>query len=144
MPESGSRWVKNLLAESENSVYISEITLPEVIAAIAGNSRAPQGISVHLRDKMWTLFLDDCRTNYQSVGITRKLIEFAVQLARRRKLRGCDAIQLATAIVLNTQFLKQDFFLTLVAADDDLLEAAMEEGLSIINPEAISESKKHD
>lgn len=93
---------------------------------------------------MWKLFLEDCKVRYQVIGAWREQIQLAVELAQRRKIRGCDSIQLATAILLDTKFLEQDLSLTLVAADGDLLATAKAEGLATINPESIPESKKHD
>jgi len=93
---------------------------------------------------MWKLFLEDCKVRYQVIGAWREQIQLAVELAQRRKIRGCDSIQLATAILLDAKFLEQDLSLTLVAADGDLLDTAKAEGLATINPELIPESKKHD
>ncbi len=138
LPENGSRWVKSLIAANENEIHISEITFPEIIAAIAGNSRAPQGISERLRDRMWTLFLDDCKIRYQVLGVSRELIDFSVELARRRKIRGCDAIQLASALFVNKKLHDQELALTLVAADGDMLVAAKLEGLETMNPKEIA------
>ncbi|MBI3801180.1 MAG: hypothetical protein HY268_29940 [Deltaproteobacteria bacterium] len=63
------------------------------------------------------------------------MIDRAVELTQRHRLRGYDAVQLATALVtaetMQTQNLSAPFF---VAADGDLLTAAAAEHLSIENP----------
>jgi hypothetical protein len=56
-------------------------------------------------------------------------------LTRRQKLRGCDAIQLASALALHDALRQNDLpGITFVCADDDLLSAASTEGLAIENP----------
>ena len=65
----------------------------------------------------------------------QEAIDEAVRLTQRRKLRGCDAIQLASAIAYNRELLAEDLPpLIFVASDEDLLAAADAEGLAAINP----------
>lgn len=63
------------------------------------------------------------------------LIDSAIQLTRRQKLRGYDAIHLACALALNKPLATNHLPpLTFVAADDNLLAAAQAEGLATENP----------
>ncbi len=136
MQETGSDWVKDLASEKANEVSLSEITLPEVTASIAAKARAPQGISAQVRDHVWSVFLNDCKTQYRLTAATRHIINRAVEITQRRKIRGCDAIQLATALTLNQALREGDLpALVFVACDKDLLQAAGAEGLEIVNPE---------
>jgi hypothetical protein len=58
-----------------------------------------------------------------------------VELTQRQKLRGYDAVHLAATLTLNDTLIEAQFPpITFVAADDNLLEAAQSEGLSIRNP----------
>jgi len=121
------------------------LTLPEVTATLAYKERAPNGISTKLRDRAYAAFFADCQTQYRLHALTRERIDLAVELAQRRKLRGCDAIQLATAIDLNRARVAQALPpLIFVAADKDLVQAALEEGSRTENPIEYNESKKHD
>jgi len=69
------------------------------------------------------------------VAITRAIIDRAVRLTQGHKLRGYDAVQLATALAVDTALtvagLSQLIF---VAADGDLLTAANAEGLATEDP----------
>ena len=59
----------------------------------------------------------------------------AIQLTRRRKLRGYAAVHLACALTLNDPLIESGLSpLTFVSADDDLLAAAVAEGLDTDNP----------
>jgi hypothetical protein len=63
------------------------------------------------------------------------VVEQAVQLTQRHRLRGYDAVQLATALDANATLVAAGLpALTFVAADDDLLAAARAEGLDADNP----------
>lgn len=67
--------------------------------------------------------------------IDQVLVDLAVELTKRQKLRGYDAVQLAAALTLNNVLTQtQAPSLTFVVADDDLLQAAQGEGLATDNP----------
>ena len=132
----GSAWVKAITdVRAGHTIMFSEITLAEVAAAFAAKSRAPQGPSVRWRDLALKRFLTDSADQYQLLGVRREIIDLAVKLTQRQKLRGCDAIHLAAALAANEELLsKQLPPLTFVAADEDLLKAAEAEGLPTENP----------
>ena len=59
----------------------------------------------------------------------------AIELTAHHRLRGYDAVHLACALHLNRELLANELPpLTFVAADDDLLKAAQDEGLETENP----------
>lgn len=58
----------------------------------------------------------------------------AVRLARGYKLRGADAVHLATALGVNDALVGTGNSLVLVASDEDLLAVAQQTGLTIENP----------
>jgi predicted nucleic acid-binding protein len=63
------------------------------------------------------------------------LIDLAIDLTRRHKLRGYDAVQLASALTANSALMAEGFSgLVFVSADDDLLVAANAESLAVENP----------
>jgi predicted nucleic acid-binding protein len=80
-------------------------------------------------------FVRDAQQQYQVVTTGQEVINLAVELTRRQKLRGYDAVQLASAVILNRALLGQELpALIFVSADDNLLTAARNEGLSVENP----------
>jgi predicted nucleic acid-binding protein len=134
-PEPGSAWVEALTTPTGGPVVLSEITLVEVAAALAAMYRAPNGITRQERDAAVALFLSHCQVEYELIAVNRPIIDRAVTLTQAYRLRGYDAMQLATALVaseaLGTVNLSP---LTFVAADDDLISAAQVEGLPTENP----------
>ena len=63
------------------------------------------------------------------------MVDEAIQLTRRRKLRGYDAVHLACALALNKPLVEGGLSsLIFVSADNDLLAAAEAEGLLTDNP----------
>jgi uncharacterized protein len=134
--ETGSFWVKALTDPTAgHTIVLGEITLVEVAAALAAKHRAPGGITQQERDNAVALFLSHCDTQYELLAISRSIIDRAVGLTQNHKLRGYDAVQLATALISNRVLITAGLsHLTFVAADDDLVVAARAEGLAAENP----------
>jgi uncharacterized protein len=68
------------------------------------------------------------------VPITTELINQAVELAERYKLRGADTIHLAAALNLQSVFAETSDPVTLVSSDAELLQAAQVAGLLTQDP----------
>ena len=134
--EVGTSWVRSLTNPSTgNIIVVSEVTLVEVAAALAARHRATTGISQHARDTGLTLFKRHLATEYAVIAINRPIIDHAVDLTQRYRLRGYDAVQLASALASNGAFIASGQpGLTFVAADSDLVAAAVSEGLPGDNP----------
>lgn len=135
-PELGSAWVESQVDPSSgHNLMTAEFTMAEVAAALAAKHRAPQGITLKERDDAMSDFLADCDTRYQLIVVDRHVVEQAVDLTQNHRLRGYDAIHLATALTVNATLTAANLPpLTFVAADDDLLAAARAEGLATENP----------
>jgi len=134
--EIGTAWLQNLTDPSTgHRLILSEISLAEVAAALAAAHRIPNGISQQQRDRALDLFLRHCLVEYDLVAVSRLVIDRAVDLTQNQKLRGCDAVQLATALIVNDTLVAAGLTpLTFVAADNDLLAAAQGEDLATENP----------
>lgn len=135
-PETGTAWVRALTDPlAGHTIMLGEITLAEVTAAISAKHRAPGGITVEERDNAVALFLHHCYTDYELIAVNRTIIDRAVNLALHHKLRGYDAVQLATALVANEALATADLTpLLFVTADADLVAAAGAAGLATKNP----------
>jgi predicted nucleic acid-binding protein len=136
LPEIGTAWIRRLTDPAAGHIVVlGEITLVEVAAAIAAKHRASSGISRQERDDALTLFLQHYHTEYEATAIDRTILERAVDLTQRHRLRGYDAVQLATALLANELLTAAGLpALTFIAADDDIVAAASAEGLSVDNP----------
>jgi hypothetical protein len=134
--ESGSAWVLHITdTPAQHTILLAEITLAEVGAAMAAKQRAPGGLTLEERDRALSRFLQDCDEHFLLAPVDRGVIDRAVELTQRYRLRGYDAIQLATALVASEELTAQALPpLVFVASDDDLLTAANAEGLSAENP----------
>ena len=97
--------------------------------------RAIVGITKKQRDRALSRFLQDCDEHFLLLSIDRPVIDYAVELTQNYRLRGYDAVQLATSLVSNealkTQGLATSIF---IASDNDLLDAAESVSLSTDNP----------
>lgn len=136
MTEPGSAWIATITDPvRENAIVLAEITRVEVAAALAARHRASGGIPQEERDQAVSLLLHHCTTEYQLIPLTPGIVHRAVLLTQQYRLRGYDAVQLATALVVNTHYLSAGLpVLTFVAADTNLLVAAQAESLLVENP----------
>jgi len=118
-----------------NAIVLAELTLVEVAAALAAKQRTPRGLSLKDRDRALSRFLQECAEQFLLFRVERDVIDQAVELTQKHRLRGYDAVQLASAILANRILMEQGHSpLTFVAADSDLLSAAQAEGLPIEDP----------
>jgi len=134
--EVGSAWIRQITdPTAQNTVLLAEITLAEVAAALAAQCRAPGGITQEQRDRALSRFLQDCDEHFLLLPVDRPVIDRAVELTQNHRLRGYDAVQLATALVTNEILQAQNLLsLVFVAADNDLLNAAEAEQFPVDNP----------
>lgn len=137
LPEIGTTWIRGLFDPATlNSIVVSEITFVEVAAALAARHRASGGISLRARDAGLALYRRHHITEYTVVPISRLIIDQAVDLTQRHRLRGYDAVQLASALAANAAFeAAGQPGLTFVSADHDLVAAASTEGLLSDDPQ---------
>ncbi len=138
--EQGSEWIIHLVDSSaKNTIILSEITMAEVAAGLAGRRRAMNGLSEDEYKLALSDFLHHCHTEYQLTPVKRSIIDLAVSLTQRHRLRGYDAVQLAAALTANRMLTGAGLaVLTFVAADNDLLAAAQSEGMAAKNPNELS------
>ncbi len=125
-------------------LYVFEQGTPEVRAAIAGASvvatsrvayaEALAAFARKLRDREFTpktyrqVMSDFARdwSGYFLVEVSQPLVELAGELAKRRSLRGFDAIHLASAVLLQR---RTKSLVCFYSADLALLKAAKSERL---------------
>jgi predicted nucleic acid-binding protein len=134
--ESGSAWILGITdKQAQHTILLSEITLAEVAAALSAKQRAPGGITPQQRERALSRFLQDCDEHFLLLPVDRLVIDRAVMLTQHHRLRGYDAVQLATALVTSETLQSQNLSPTIfVANDDDLLTAAAAENLPVDNP----------
>jgi len=134
-PERGSRWIKGLIENPENSVTIVQICIVEVAAALARKVRTGQISRDSCQQALTRLLADVDKGDYEIAKIDDEVVSFAVDLSQRHPLRGYDAVHLAAALVLNRALVEAELPpLTFIAADDVLCKAAEKEKLLVENP----------
>jgi predicted nucleic acid-binding protein len=129
--EAGSNAVNALFYDQSVRLIISTLALAEVSSAIVRRLSREQS----------TLLLDDFDADAKNVFAIAPLNDdvalAAVDLVRRRRIRGCDAIQLAVALHIASALsddAEETVGLEFVCADDTLNTAAEAEGLRTLDP----------
>lgn len=133
--ETGTAWVSVLCdPASGHTILIANVTIVEVAAAV-GSKRRARAITADVYSQIMHDFIRDAATQYQVFGVDQRVITLGVDLTRRQKLRGYDAVQLAVALTINSTLINQQLSpLTFVSADRDLLTATSNEGLLTDDP----------
>lgn len=128
--ERGSTWVRQLTAPAAgNDIYLARIAGAEVVAALVSHTPPlpPPLLTQALSD-----FRFDFQAQYQLIEITAALIQEAMVLAERRRLRGYDAVQLAAALQVHAVHVVIGVTsIVFVSADVRLNAAATAEGLGV-------------
>ncbi len=134
--EAGTYWVQALADPvAGNALVSAAITRIEVAAALASRHRAPGGLSRAERDGAVALLEQHCAAEYILISVDTPVLDRALALTQRHRLRAYDAVQLATALLANDSYLTAGLpALVFVSADHDLLSAAQAEGLATENP----------
>ncbi len=137
LSETGTAWVSGITdLATGNKVYLARITLVEVISAITRKARGP-GLSATGAGNAIANFRRDFTYEYSLVELTLALIEKAADLAQARALRAYDAVQLASAVEINTERIASGAPpLALISADAALNAAAIAEGVAVDDPNA--------
>lgn len=116
-------------------IFVSRITLVEVSSALARKGHSNEitnEAEIRSQKRLRRSFGGD-RLGVAELSST--LIEEAATLARKHRLRGYDAVQLASALDVSRGLFPSVLApLIFVSADEDLNRAAIAEGLSIENP----------
>ena len=133
--ETGTAWIVGLtLPQAGNTLYLAEITPVEIVAALTRRGRGG-GLSPTDAATALTAFRSDYPAQYLPVSITPALLTEAMRLAEKYGLRGYDAVQLASVLEVHSQHIAVGLPpVTLVAADKELLAAAVAEDLLVENP----------
>ena len=134
MAESGSAWVQTRCNDPPRTIATVELSRVEIAAAFAGKLRGEFITQAEYQEARAKLAAD-AQNRYQLLPATSQRVDEAIELTTRHRLRGYDAMHLACALHLNQVLLENGLPpLTLVAADNDLLNAAKAEGLETENP----------
>jgi predicted nucleic acid-binding protein len=135
LPERGTAWVRSTIRlTAPTDSYIAYVTGPEIMAAFARKYRSGE-ISAADYNTATNTFARHFHHQYARLHLSLPVVHRAMDLTKRHRLRGYDAVQLATALTLRDFLARRGITdLTFVSADIDLCQAAAAEGLLTENP----------
>jgi len=133
--EIGSPWIKTLTdSQTGNSLLLVRITWVEVLSAFARRQREG-GITPAEVAALIQTFRSEFNSRYRVIEVDEVLIERAGELIVEYPLRAYDAVQLASALrVQSLLTLIPETQLIVVSADNRLLNIAQSAGLAFDNP----------
>jgi uncharacterized protein len=129
--EPGSGWMMRLF-DSGNPLASSVLGYIEVASALT-RQQVPRKLD-EVKLAQLQQQLEEDWGDLTGLPLTGETVDRAVRLARGYKLRGADAVHLATALGVNDALVGPADSLVLVAAEEDLLAVAQQTGLTVENP----------
>jgi len=134
--EAGSAWIEQQFdAASGNRIITTKLSVAEVLSAM-NRRRREANITATEYAKVSGDFLSFVETDYEMVELSDAVLLEAQRLLETHPLRAGDAIQLASALLANTQLQSANLpTLIFLASDARLLAAANSEGLQTDNPQ---------
>ena len=131
--ELGSTWVLNVTDPAKaNDIYVVQLTGVEVVSALV--RKTPPLPPPHFAQAL-SAFKQDFQHQYQRIAVNEAIVIRAIRLVETYRLRGYDAVQLATAMELRGVGAKTKLpSFIFVSADTQLNVAAAAEGLTVENP----------
>lgn len=132
--ETGTSFVLQIYRpSSQNTIYIAQISQVEVTSALARRLNQPNSRQHY--QKAIRRFERDVENRFSVFKTSEEIITLAVQLAKNYRLRGYDAVQLATALKLENELVSLGLSSSIfISADNDLNTAAEAENLTVENP----------
>ncbi|MBE9122816.1 type II toxin-antitoxin system VapC family toxin [Tychonema sp. LEGE 07199] len=133
--EIGSPWIKTLTdSQTGNSLLLVRITWVEVLSAFARRQREG-GINAAEVAALIQNFRSEFNSRYRVIEVDEALVERAGELIVQYPLRAYDAVQLASALRVQSVLRSMpETQLIFVSADNRLLDIAQSAGLAIDNP----------
>ena len=133
--ETGSAWVKTIVrSQTKKNLYLSFVTGAEATAAFAKRHRNGD-ISTADYNTVRKVFQNHFQRRYTLLRVTKGVIQKTMDLTHTHPLRGFDAVQLATALILENNLKRSGLpGITFVCADKTLCNAARSEGLTTEDP----------
>lgn len=133
--ETGSTWIRGLCDQAMgHDLYTVTLTGPELIAAVTRRARGGQ-LPVALAAQAVHRFRQDWQLQYQPIEPLDPIINRAMDIAEIHRLRGYDAVHVATAIELHIDRQGRGFTpLLFISADQEQLHVAVTEGLTVDDP----------
>lgn len=135
LAEIGSDWIFQILSPSSgNEATVSRITRVEVASAVVRRMRGGS-LTQDQADLILSQFKEDVVSEFVTLEITPSVLDEAIGLVVKPRLRAYDSVQLATACELKRQMLGLELEgFRFVSADSELNTAAAAEGLDVENP----------
>jgi len=133
--EIGSPWIKTITdSQTGNSLLLVRITWVEVLSAFARRQREG-GLTAAEVAALIAKFRSEFNSRYRVIEVDRALVERAGELIVQYPLRAYDAVQLASALRVQSLLTSMpETQLIFVSADNRLLDIAQSAGLAIDNP----------
>ena len=132
--ELGTEAIDSLFDEPQDDTkfYTSFLTTLELTSSILRLVKGGQ-LGRSVADGMLARFRQDSHETIRVLPMTDAIVNDAVAVVERHQLRSGDAIHLATAAAIFR--LAPDLEAVLVSSDRELLVAAVDSGMGVLNPQ---------
>jgi hypothetical protein len=133
--ETGSDWVNQLFQPENGHFFITcRLTMPEVYSAFARRLREGSVSTASYATNIHAFEIDSTAV-YRYIELTLDVTKLTRRLLEQHPLRANDAVQLASALIVNRSLMEAGLTsLVFLSADNRLIDVAIAEGLTSDNP----------
>ena len=133
--ETGSTWVSSLTEPTAGNVcWIASVARVEILAAFYLKVRTGE-VTLAQAQQAEQEFRSDLGSHFRSIAPAPAILDQAMSLVAKHPLRAYDAVQLASALHLQSQCVALAMPApAFVSADQNLNRSAVAEGLSVDDP----------
>ncbi len=129
--EPGAARVRALLRRGSGHTPVIAVITPIEVGSAFGRKRREGLLTDDELRRLWRLFREHWRTQYQVVGLDERVRERAIRLLFAHPLRAYDVVQLASALQVQTWLAGLVPSVSFATADRRLAIAAEAEGLVV-------------
>jgi len=129
--EEGTAWVQGVFAQKPVFACAS-LGLIEVTATLSRKRKAHEITYPQFMQKI--VELEDDWGRFIQIQMTEEVVSLAKELTKKLFLRGADSVHMASALILQKRFEKDDDRLIIIASDNELKAAARTLGIEVTDP----------
>jgi uncharacterized protein len=132
--ETGTMWLRTLATTNKgNIIIVSRIAEVEAMSAVARRQREGN-FDLTVASGIRNLLRQHFATSYTVIDVNSVITQSSIDLLLHHPLRTYDAVQLASAILVNQRLQSNNMQLTFLCADTRLRNIAQAEGLVVDDP----------
>ncbi len=134
-PEKGTRTMRFIFTQVGDYRLASSFLIAVELAGAANRMLKSKVLSELAASELIARLKEDMTSVVEMHPVRDSIVALAVEIAQRHGLRAADSVHLATMLELRNDYAANESKLIALISDKALIEAALEDGIAVLNPE---------